>query len=328
MSDSLAIFTRAEAMLAEADTIQKAKELKTLALTAADWARRKGMGEKAIQHCRSYALEAERKMGQMLAVKPPEVHAGPGRGKRGDTVSVGLSDIPTLAQLGVPPKESERAQKLAALPEHVFQQIKTGNKTRKEIHRAQKREAVHALAKELNAKPVPLPDSSFDVIVVDPPWKYAFRSEDASHRAVNLYPEMTPKEIANLPIAKKAAKNCILWLWTTNGFMREAFDISDAWSFQVKTILTWGKSKMGLGDYLRGQTEHCLMCVQGKPLVNLTNQTTLLLAPSREHSRKPTEFFSLVEALCPGSKLEIFAREPRPGWQAWGAEISKFRGTK
>lgn len=316
-------------MLAEADTIQKAKELKTLALTAADWARRKGMGEKAIQHCRSYALEAERKMGQMLATKPSALPPGPGRGlKLSNPVLPSLSSTPSLKDLGVTKKESSDAQKLAALPQPVFDKIKAGDKTRKEIHRAQKREAVHELAKELNAKPVPLPDSSFDVIVVDPPWKYAFRSEDASHRAVNLYPEMTPKEIADLPIPKKASKNCILWLWTTNGFMREAFDISDAWSFQVKTILTWGKSKMGLGDYLRGQTEHCLMCIQGKPLVNLTNQTTLLLAPSREHSRKPTEFFSLVESLCPGSKLEIFAREPRPGWQAWGAEISKFRGAK
>jgi hypothetical protein len=46
------------------------KELKTLALTAAEWARRKGMGERAIARCRSYALDAERKMGEMLAEKP------------------------------------------------------------------------------------------------------------------------------------------------------------------------------------------------------------------------------------------------------------------
>ena len=63
---SVIIFSRAAEMLAEADTIQKAKELKSLALTAADWARRKNLGEKAVQHCRSYALEAERRLGQLL----------------------------------------------------------------------------------------------------------------------------------------------------------------------------------------------------------------------------------------------------------------------
>jgi N6-adenosine-specific RNA methylase IME4 len=54
----------------------------------------------------------------------------------------------------------------------------------------------------------------------------------------------------------------------------------------------------------------------------LTNQTTLLHGPMREHSRKPDEFFAMVESLCPGSKVELFAREARPGWQAWGAEAA------
>lgn len=43
---SLAVMSRAAEMLAEATTIQKAKELKDLALTAADWAKRKKMGER------------------------------------------------------------------------------------------------------------------------------------------------------------------------------------------------------------------------------------------------------------------------------------------
>jgi len=66
IENSLAIFTRASQMLAEADTIQKAKELKDLSLTAADWAKRKGMGEEAIKYARSYAMDAEHKMGEML----------------------------------------------------------------------------------------------------------------------------------------------------------------------------------------------------------------------------------------------------------------------
>ncbi len=58
--------------------------------------------------------------------------------------------------------------------------------------------------------------------------------------------------------------------------------------------------------------------------MRLTTQTTLLVAPAREHSRKPDEFYRLVEALCPGSRMELFARERRPGWTAWGAEASMF----
>jgi len=51
------------------------------------------------------------------------------------------------------------------------------------------------------------------------------------------------------------------------------------------------------GDWLRGQTEHCLFCVRGRPVVTLTNQSTVLVAPRREHSRKPDEFYRLVEVL-------------------------------
>jgi len=111
--NSLVIFTRAALMLAEADTIQKAKELKSLALTAAEWAKRKNMGEEAIQHCRSYAFEAERKMGEMLAAtaedKSRTVRGGDRKSK-----SPEVTLKPTLSELGVTKRESAEAQKLAA----------------------------------------------------------------------------------------------------------------------------------------------------------------------------------------------------------------------
>ena len=127
-----------------------------------------------------------------------------------------------------------------------------------------------------------------------------------------------------LPVAQLADTDCILWLWTTNAFMRHAYTVLDAWGFEEKTILTWDKRPgFGCGDYLRGLTEHTIMAVRGNPIVTLTNQTTLLSAPSREHSRKPDKFFALVESLCPapaGGYLSMFERYERPGWVAWGDE--------
>ena len=108
--------------------------------------------------------------------------------------------------------------------------------------------------------------------------------------------------------------------------MPDAYRHLAAWGFEHKTILTWVKDRMGTGDWLRGRTEHCILAVRGRPVVNLTNQTTVLEAVRREHSRKPDEFYALVEALCPGARLEMFAREPRAGWTAWGAEAQRFAG--
>ena len=40
------------------------------------------------------------------------------------------------------------------------------------------------------------------------------------------------------------------------------------------------------------------------------------------HSAKPAEFYTLVEQVSPGPYLEMFARDSRPGWDAWGDEAS------
>jgi len=168
------------------------------------------------------------------------------------------------------------------------------------------------------------PSGKYHVIVADPPWAYEHRSADSTHRAANPYPAMNTDEVAALDVASHALDDCILWLWTTNAFMVDAHRVADSWGFGVKTILTWAKDRMGTGDWLRGQTEHCLMAVRGKPVVTLTNQTTLLRGPLREHSRKPDEFYDLVDALCPGQKLELFSRTKRSGWTCAGAEVGVF----
>ena len=121
-----------------------------------------------------------------------------------------------------------------------------------------------------------------------------------------------------------AADDAILWLWTTNAHLPHAFGIVEAWGFTYKTLLTWVKNRIGLGDWLRGQTEHCLMSSRGHPRVILMNQSTGLFAPVREHSRKPEEFYTLVRELCPGPRLDMFSREPHEGFEQWGNEVGKF----
>ena len=110
--------------------------------------------------------------------------------------------------------------------------------------------------------------------------------------------------------------------------MCQGFECLDTWGFRQKTILTWFKPRMGVGNWRRNQTEHCILAICGNPVVALTNQTTALKAPAREHSRKPDEFYALVEQLCPGNKLEMSARQKRAGWEAWGAETDAFAAPK
>jgi N6-adenosine-specific RNA methylase IME4 len=134
---------------------------------------------------------------------------------------------------------------------------------------------------------------------------------------------MTLDEIKALPVAGLAHEDAILWLWTTIAHQESVYGIARAWGFEHKSTLTWDKVHMGLGDWLLCQTEHCLLCARGKPVHRLTNQRTMLRVAAGRHSAKPEEFYNRVDATCPGSKLEIFARRTRPGWTCWGNELGK-----
>lgn len=183
------------------------------------------------------------------------------------------------------------------------------------VYKAVEREKEIAELKELQKiiKPV---DGLFDVIVVDPPWNLN-QEYDAEHwRGACPYPEMELDKIEALKLPM--TENCVVWLWTTNAFLHNAYHVLEAWQLTPKSVLTWAKDKFGLGVWLRGQTEHCIMAVRGKPKINLTNQTTLLQGKAREHSQKPEEFYQLVDSLCFGAKLDYFARTKREGWEVYG----------
>lgn len=230
-----------------------------------------------------------------------------------------------LAQAaGVSPATAARVLSLEKKAPEKFAAVARGEVSAQKALGEVKLEAKRALAETIRANPVVTPDGRYQVIVSDPPWKYDSRAEDTTHRGKNQYPDMATEELCALPVASLAQDDCVLWLWTTNAFMRDAYRCLDAWGFREKTILTWDKELLGLGDWLRNVTEHCVLAVRGKPVVSLTNQTTIIRERRREHSRKPDAFYALVEALCPGSKLEMFARTSREGWTPWGAEKEKF----
>ena len=140
---------------------------------------------------------------------------------------------------------------------------------------------------------------------------------------------MSIEALEALPVGKMLhEQGSVLWLWATNMFMLEALRLVEVWGFGRwgapgfnHTILTWVKDKIGLGRWLRGQTEHCLVAVRGSLPPRRRNVPTVLHAKATGHSGKPEEFYSLVEGLCPGSKVELFSRQARPGWTCHGDEV-------
>jgi hypothetical protein len=96
----------------------------------------------------------------------------------------------------------------------------------------------------------------YPTIYADPPWAYDNVASRAA--AQNHYPTMSLAEICDLPVANLAAADAHLHLWTTNGFLRDAFDVRDAWGFTFKSCLIWVKDEIGMGNYWR--VSHEFLC--------------------------------------------------------------------
>lgn len=314
---------RCRALLAECRTVKDARNLAALADAARVYAQRVGASLQVVNRAVEYKIRAQRRLGELLDGSPK--HPG---GRPGETPNARLG-VKKLSDLGIGYMTSSRAQRLASIPKALFErrvaeaaQSEVEEMTTAAILTLERDHHKEQVARRIERDSIEaLPSGQYAVIVADPPWAYTKRAEDKTHRGRCPYPSMTLDEIAALPVRAMGMADSILWLWTTNAMMRDAFEVLDAWGYVEKTILTWVKSRMGLGDWLRGKTEHCILAVRGKPVVRLTNQTTALLADSGAHSAKPDEFYALVEALCPGTRLELFARRKREGWTAWGAEV-------
>jgi len=171
-------------------------------------------------------------------------------------------------------------------------------------------------------------DRTYNTIYADPPWPE--HGGGIIRRGANRhYDLMSVREITELPVRDLAAGNAHLYLWTTNNYLHDAIHIMNAWGFRYITTITWAKDRFGLGQYFRGQTEHCLFGIRGylpyKMIEGKRQQgTTLLQAPRREHSRKPDEMRTLIERVSYPPYIELFARATAPGWDTFGKEVGLF----
>lgn len=216
------------------------------------------------------------------------------------------------------------AKKIAReLPEYV-PLILSGDATIQDAKAELRQRARAEKVEEISAGNRPLEvGAKFNVICADPPWRYDFSKSD-SREIENQYPTMSLLDICALPVKDIAADDCVLFLWTTSPKLYEAFGVLGAWGFEYKTSMIWDKEKIGMGYYARQQHEIILIATRGNlPVPEPTNRpASVIRSPRAKHSEKPDGFYQAIERMYPEyTKVELFAREPREGWQVWGNQV-------
>jgi N6-adenosine-specific RNA methylase IME4 len=158
-------------------------------------------------------------------------------------------------------------------------------------------------------------------ILADCPWP----TQQAGLRGASRhYDLMTIEEIQAMPVSDLALPNAHLWLWVTNATVEVGYATARAFGFEPRSLLTWVKPRLGLGNYLRNATEHVIFATRGKAPVLFKSQPTWTFLPLQDHSHKPEELFATIERVSPGPYLELFARRHPSSdadWSVWGAEI-------
>jgi N6-adenosine-specific RNA methylase IME4 len=185
-----------------------------------------------------------------------------------------------------------------------------------------------------------LPKRHFGAILCDAPWTFKTWGKQMSDRDPGQhYDLMSLDQIAAMPVSDLAADNCALFMWATWPLLPQGLYVINQWGFEYKTCaFAWMKADvstldlfsdavdadMGLGYWTRANSEVCLLATRGKPLRMSRGVRQGIIEPRRQHSRKPDCVYERIEKLVLGPYLELFARQRRKRWTAWGRETGMF----
>jgi len=176
-------------------------------------------------------------------------------------------------------------------------------------------------------------ERKYQIIYADPPWSY-YNDSTAKPNCTTIkgmrrppYPVMSSQDIKDLLVKDISAKNCILFIWTTDYHLEKCLEVIKEWGFKYKTIgFVWNKKCCFMGAYtIKSGIELCLLATKGEDahkLVKSHNIRSLIEEKRKKHSEKPIEVKErIVKLIGDLPRIELFARQKTEGWDVWGNEV-------
>lgn len=177
---------------------------------------------------------------------------------------------------------------------------------------------------------------SFQCAYIDPPW--AFQSGNyANSRSLNglaTYPTMSIKELIQVPVFDILTDPAVVFVWTSGSILSDTLRVIEGWKLKYVTLFSvWtktyndGTDVVGPGFYARPSTEMICLCRKGNGILKWKRSQKIVRqvvrTPRLRHSEKPDIFADIITSFFDvPNRIELFARKLRPGWSAWGLEIS------
>lgn len=177
-----------------------------------------------------------------------------------------------------------------------------------------------------------IPMFSQRVIHIDPAWQYVMRTAKGYEKSPQAHYDCMPVDAMKaLPVGHLAAPDSVCVMWGVFPMMPQALELLAHYGFRYVTGGAWAKQSstgnkwaFGTGYVYRGAAEFWIVGKMGNPVERSRSIRNLIVAPIREHSRKPDQIYADIEALWDGPRIDIFGRQQREGWTVWGNDVHRF----